>query len=367
MSRTPPPRPLAIDLDVRRAETLPGYAYGDPELFAAVRENVFANAWHLVADTDAVKVPGQVHPTLLCDGMIDEPILLTRDRGDEIHCLSNVCTHRAALVCEGPGVETQLRCRYHGRRFGLDGSFVSMPEFEAAENFPRPADSLPKLPLERWRKYLFAALAPRIPFSDWSAELDARVGFLPIEEGRLDPAGTRDYLVRSNWALYVDNFLEGFHVPYVHAGLSAALDYSKYRTELLPWGNLQVGIAAGAQECFDFPAGHPHAGEKVAALWFWLFPNLMWSFYPWGVSINVVQPLGVDRTRVRYLQYVWDPEKLERSAGNAIDRVEREDEAVVESVQKGVRSRLYTAGRYSPKREAGVHQFHRLLADALAG
>ncbi len=379
--RITPSSPLSIEPDIRRAETLPGFAYGDPELHAAVRERVFAKAWHLVADAEAVKVPGQVYPTLLCDGMIDEPILLTRDRADRVHCLSNVCTHRAALVCEGPGVETQLRCRYHGRRFGLDGSFVSMPEFEAAENFPRPSDSLPRLPLERWRNFYFAALEPDrliAPFGEWIAELERRIGFLPIEEGRLDPSATRDYLVRANWALYIDNFLEGFHVPYVHAGLGARLDYSKYRTELHRWGNLQVGVAAGAEECFDFPAGHPNAGgpsergepgerpERAAALWFWLFPNMMWSVYPWGVSINVVQPLAVERTRVKFLQYVWDPAKLEQSAGNAIERVEREDEAVVESVQKGVRSRLYRAGRYSPKRETGVHQFHRLLAEALA-
>ena len=360
-------REIVIDADVRRAETLPGAAYSDPDLHAKLRERVFARAWHFVADADALKVPGQVHPTTLCEGAIDEPIVLTRDRADRLHCLSNVCTHRAALVCEGPGVESQLRCRYHGRRFALDGSFVSMPEFEAAENFPRPEDSLPKLPLERWKRFLFAALEPAVPFASWIAELERRAAFLPIDEAVLDPAGTRDYLVRANWALYVDNFLEGFHLPYVHGGLAQRLDYGKYRTELAAHGNVQIGIASGAEETFDFPAGHPQSGERVAGFWVWMFPNLTWSFYPWGVSINLIQPLAVDRTRVRFLQYVWDRSKLEASAGNAIDRVEREDEAVVESVQKGVRSRLYTAGRYSPTREAGVHQFHRMLAEALAG
>jgi choline monooxygenase len=154
-------------------------------------------------------------------------------------------------------------------------------------------------------------------------------------------------------------------VPYVHAGLGARLDYAQYRTELQRWGNVQVGIAAGAEECFDLPAGHPNAGERLAALWFWLFPSTMFSVYPWGASINVVQPLAVDRTRVKFLQYVWDPSKLEHSAGGDIDRVEREDEAVVESERASARAS--TAGRYSPKRESGVHQFHRLLAEALAG
>lgn len=362
-------RSFSIDPDIRRAETMPGAAYSDAELHETIRERVFARSWHWVGDSDVVKVPGQVHPALLCDGALEEPIVLTRDRGDAVHCLSNVCTHRAALVCEGPGVVPQLRCRYHGRRFALDGAFLSMPEFERAEGFPRPEDSLARLPLERWRRFLFAALDPHrliAPFPEWVAELEARVAFLPFGDATLDPSGTRDYLVRANWALYVDNFLEGFHLPYVHGSLAAAVDYGSYTTELSRWGTLQIGLAAGAEECFELPAAHPNAGSKVAAFWFWLFPNLTFSVYPWGVSINVIQPLAVDRTRVRFLQYVWDPAKLEGSAGNAIDRVEREDEAVVESVQKGVRSRLYTTGRYSPTRETGVHRFHQLLAEFLA-
>jgi choline monooxygenase len=89
------------------------------------------------------------------------------------------------------------------------------------------------------------------------------------------------------------------------------------------------------------------------------------NFYPWGLSINVVRPLAVDSTRISFLTYVWKPELLERGAGSGLDQVEREDEAVVEAVQRGVRSRSYDRGRYSPAREQGVHHFHRLLAEAL--
>jgi choline monooxygenase len=93
----------------------------------------------------------------------------------------------------------------------------------------------------------------------------------------------------------------------------------------------------------------------------------MFNFYPWGVSVNVVRPLAVDETRVSFLSFVWDASKLGKGAGASLDRVEREDEAIVESVQKGTRARLYTRGRYSPAREQGVHHFHRLLARDLAG
>jgi choline monooxygenase len=89
----------------------------------------------------------------------------------------------------------------------------------------------------------------------------------------------------------------------------------------------------------------------------------MFNVYPWGVSVNVVKPLAVDRTRVTFLAFVWDPSKREKGAGAGLDRVEREDEAIVEAVQRGVRSRLYGRGRYSPTRETGVHHFHRLLAE----
>ena len=93
----------------------------------------------------------------------------------------------------------------------------------------------------------------------------------------------------------------------------------------------------------------------------------MFNFYPWGVSINVVRPLAVDRTKVSFLSYVWDRSRLDRGAGAGLDRVEREDESIVEAVQRGVGSRSYDRGRYSPAREQGVHHFHRLLAGDLAG
>lgn len=358
-----------IDDDIRRASTLPGSAYAEPRLFELARERVFSRSWQLAADTDRVRVPGQVHPFTLLEGMLDEPLVLTRDAQDRLHCLSNVCTHRGALLCEHPGVEPALRCRYHGRRFALDGRFLSMPEFEGAEGFPSEADHLPRVPFGTWGKLVFVALDPAFPLSELVAEMDARLSFLPLSEAVFDPARSRDYLVRANWALYCDNYLEGFHIPYVHAALAGALDYGEYRTELFPYANLQLGIASGTggEDVFELPPGHPDSGHNVAAWYFWLFPNTMINIYPWGISVNVVRPLAPDRTRVSFLSYVWDPSRLDRGAGAGLDRVEREDEAVVESVQRGIRSRLYHRGRYSPTRETGPHHFHRLLTRFLNG
>jgi choline monooxygenase len=288
-------------------------------------------------------------------------LIVTRDADDRVHCLSNVCTHRGTIVAPEPCKAALLRCPYHGRRFGLDGRFQHMPEFEQAKDFPTQADNLPRLPLEQWGRWLFCALDSAFTFDDLMRDMRERIGWMPLEQFVHDPVRSRDYLVRANWILYVENYLEGFHVPFVHAGLNAVFDYGAYETELHRYGNLQLGIGRGGTESFDLPRSSPDFGKRVAAYYFWLLPNLMFNFYPWGLSINIVRPLGISLTKVSFITYVWKPDLLERGAGAGLDRVEREDEAVVESVQRGMQSRLYHRGRYSPTREQGVHQFHRLL------
>lgn len=348
--------------DIHAATTPPAPFYTSDTSFSAQREALFPRTWHFVTDTAPVSTPRSAHPFTLAEGTLDEPLLITRGDDDQLRCMSNVCTHRGMLLCEAHTLGTKtLTCRYHGRRFNLDGSFKSMPEFEEAQDFPRPEDNLANVPLANWRQFLFTSLDPHIPLDALTADLERLCGFLPIEQARLDATRQRDYLVQANWALYIDNYLEGFHIPYVHASLNDALDYGDYTVELYPWSNLQLGVASGAEHTFDLPHDHPHAHKNVAAFYLWLFPNTMFNVYPWGISVNVVKPLARDRTKVTFLPYVWDESKIESGAGADLDRVEREDESVVEAVHAGLKSRLYTTGRYSPTRETAVHHFHTLL------
>ncbi|TVS00837.1 MAG: aromatic ring-hydroxylating dioxygenase subunit alpha [Phycisphaerales bacterium] len=357
--------PFQIDADIRRAHTLPSWVYTDPEVFERSRESVFAPSWQLVAGLESVSLPGSARPLTVLEGLLDEPIVVTRDERDTLRCLSNVCTHRGNLVCTQAGRCAQLRCNYHGRRFALDGSFRSMPEFEETEDFPSPDDDLRPVPCEALGAWLFASLKPATAFNELAAPVIDRVGFLDMRQMRHEPTRSRDYLVKCNWALYVENYLEGFHVPFVHDSLAQALDYGSYTTELFKSAVLQLGIAKGAEDCFEIPEGHPDAGRSVAAYYWWLWPNTMLNFYPWGCSVNIVRPLGPALTKVSFLTYVSDESRLDKGAGAELDKVEREDEAVVEQVQRGVRSRIYSRGRYSPTREQGVHHFHRTLAEAL--
>jgi len=177
------------------------------------------------------------------------------------------------------------------------------------------------------------------------------------------PDRSRVYRVRAHWALYCENYLEGFHIPFVHAGLNAAIDYGNYTTELFSLSNLQLGIAKDEEDCFDLPKKSPDYGKKVAAYYFWLFPNMMFNFYPWGLSVNIVKPVSLAETKVEFLSFVLDESKLNAGVGSDLDKVEMEDEEVVENVQKGIYSRFYNHGRYSVTREQGTHHFHRLIAE----
>ena len=359
-----------VDPDIRRATTPPGSVYADALLHGELVERAFARSWQPLVDADPpAEGTSCAVPVTLLEGSLDEPLLLTRDarvKDGRTRCLSNVCTHRGMPVCRESGARADLRCAYHGRRFGLDGRFRSMPEFEDAIDFPRPADDLPELPLERWGPLLLTGVDPALPFTEWIAPLDERVPHALRDALRPAPEESRDYQVEANWMLYCENYLEGFHIPFVHAALNAAIDYGAYETQLFGHGSLQLGVAAEGEPTHRLPPGHPDAGRSVAAWYWWLFPNLMFNVYPWGLSLNIVEPLGPARTRVRFRSYVADPSLRATGAGADLHSVELEDEEVVEAVQRGVRSRLYDRGRYSPTRETGTHHFHRLLAASLA-
>ncbi len=177
---------------------------------------------------------------------------------------------------------------------------------------------------------------------------DAAVHLTDIETNGLSLTARREYEVSAHWALYCENYLEGFHIPYVHHALNSIVDYGTYTTDTFRYSSLQTG--------YDDEG-------NVAAKYLFLFPNMMFNFYPWGISVNIVRPIAPDKTIVDFLTYVRDESLFNVGAGADLHTVELEDEAVVESVQKGIRSRFYNHGRYSPIREQGTHHFHRLIAE----
>jgi choline monooxygenase len=333
---------FTIDPDIRRAKTLSSSFYTDERFFELSKEKIFARTWQLAGRVDEVR---NLKPVTLLPGVLDEPILLS-NTDDGIRCLSNVCTHRGKILVEEPCSANLIRCGYHGRRFDLNGKFLSMPEFQGVEDFPSDADNLREVPMAKRGGFVFASVDPIAPFGEFVD--DAAFRLEDVEPAGLNLVSTREYNVDAHWALYCENYLEGFHIPFVHHSLNELVDYGTYTTETFRYSSLQTG--------------YDSSGE-IAGRYLFIFPNLMFNFYPWGISVNVVRPVSASRSVVEFLSYVSDESKLGSGAGADLDRVELEDEAVVESVQRGIRSRFYSHGRYSPTREKGTHHFHGLIAE----
>jgi len=356
-----------IDEDIKKAETLPAKFYRSDEVFKLLKERVFKKSYQWFGSIDdLLPQESYVKPLLFIEGFLEEPFFLRKDAAG-LTCFSNVCTHRGNLIFHHECVSKRIVCGYHGRAWKTDGEFKSMPEFKDVEGFPRACDHLKSFQTAKLGPLLFVGIEPNIDFEQVISKMNERIGFLPLNEFNFDASQSKDYLVNCHWALYCDNYLEGFHIPFVHEDLNAALDYGSYTTELFQNGSLQIGYSSGGEEVFDLPIGHPDEGKAVAAYYYWLFPNMMFNFYPWGLSVNVVRPISKNKTRVLFRSYVWDESKLSEGAGSVLDKVEREDEFVVEGVQKGLQSDTYQSGRFSPTREQGVHHFHRILADSLNG
>jgi choline monooxygenase len=349
--------------DIAKAKTLNKEFYTSSELFELNKEKLFASSWQLVGNSDLVKDPGTIYPFTLLENYLDEPLLLTKDKNNIIHLLSNVCTHRGNIIADRACPATNLRCKYHGRLFQLDGKFLSMPEFKEVKDFPSADDNLKQLSMHQWGKWIFTSLNQILPPESFLGEMMNRIGWMPVNDFNFRADLSKDFIVKAHWALYCENYLEGFHIPFVHAGLNAVIDFGNYTTELFNWSNLQLGIAKADEDCFVLPASSPDHGKKIAAYYFFVFPNMMFNFYPWGLSVNIVKPISMNETKVSFLTYIWNESKFNTGAGSGLDEVEMEDEEVVENVQKGIRSRFYQQGRYSVTREQGTHHFHRMIAE----
>lgn len=355
-------KPLQINEDISLAATLPASFYRNPATFDLVKEKIFARSWIWVEDATVLNEDQNVYPFTFLEGVLNEPLVFTRDKSDQVHCLSNVCTHRGKVIIETPSKSRLLTCGYHGRCFDLEGQFKRMPEFKETKNFPTAADHLTAIPFKKWLGMLFVSLDPKVDLEEMVRPIMERLSFLPLDEMTFDASTSKDYYVDANWALYCDNYLEGFHIPFVHPALNDALEFENYDYEISPYCNLQLGIGKADEPCFDIPEGHPDFGQRVYAYYYWLFPNLMLNFYPWGLSLNIVLPTAHNKTGIKFRSYLF-PNNTMSPNENRLDDTEMEDEAVVESVQLGIQSRYYQQGRFSPTMEKGVHHFHRLVAE----
>ena len=353
-----------IDPEIARAWTLPARLYVDPEAYRYEREKIFHRTWQVAGHRDQLAKPGDYFTAELAG----EPLLLVRDHGGEARGFYNVCRHRAGPPAQGCGSRKVFRCGYHGWTYGLDGKLISASEFEGVEAFEPEQFSLRPIRVAEWANLIFVNLAEDAePLAASLSGLSEQAGRHPFTEMKLFER--RTYEMNCNWKTYVDNYLEGYHLPSVHPGLNRELDYNSYEVEIHDAYVRQFSPIRGAQPGDAPPRRYQDAKEDLTTDYFWIFPNWMLNCYPDNISLNVVLPLGPERSLVIFEWYL--PEALlgSETAQRAVafsDEIQAEDAAICETVQKNLASHSYDRGRYNVKQERGVHAFHRLYVAAMA-
>ena len=343
---------------IERAATPPASWYTDGRVLEEEQRRVFGRTWQLAGRAEQAAQPGQFFTTEVGG----EPVIVVRDAGGHLRAFSNVCRHRAGPVASGAGSCERFRCGYHGWTYALDGTLLSAREFDGVERFRCEEHSLPEFRAEAWGALVFVNLdAQAAPLAETLEDIPT------LTRGRdwasMLPAARKEWEVECNWKTYVDNYLEGYHIPGIHPALHRELDYARYRTETRRLHSMQhAPLRPSASRIAAAGEGEP------GALYFWVFPNLMLNVYADNYSTNLIIPLGPERTLTVFEWYFRDPDAPEtrERIGRTIelsDEIQLEDMRICETVQAGLRSRTYTRGRYSVRRENGVHHFHGLLAE----
>jgi phenylpropionate dioxygenase-like ring-hydroxylating dioxygenase large terminal subunit len=371
-------KPLHLDVNqqIECAQTLASRFYTDPAILEIEKTRIFQRTWQLVGTLNQPCGELNGAPRTISDpesyftaDVSGEPVIVVRDKQGTLRAFSNVCRHRAGPIALGSGCKNVLRCQYHGWTYTLDGRLIGTPDVEGVEFFDRSTMGMFPLRCETWEQFIF------VNFDSNAEPLPSFLGKIPEQSCGFQFAGLemverRDYVINCNWKVYVDNYLEGYHIPIAHPGLMREIDYSQYRTDTFRYYSQQFAPIR-AMKIDDAAERFYAPGTGLQeALYFWVFPNLMLNIYPDNISTNLIVPLSHDKTLTIFEWFFHDTssEKVKERVKRAVafsDEVQQEDITLCENVQRGLNSSTYDRGRYSVKRENGVHHFHMLLGEFL--
>ncbi|MEM9456049.1 MAG: aromatic ring-hydroxylating dioxygenase subunit alpha [Myxococcota bacterium] len=353
---------------IEEAWTPPSSWYADPALYALEQRAIFSRAWQPVARLEQLATPG----TYVSGCLGGEPWVVVRGHDDQLRAFANTCRHKGRPIMTGAGRAEALVCGYHAWTYDLRGRLRRAPRIAGIRDFDRDPMSLPPLSLESWGPW--AWLSPSADAPPLYPRIEALDHLLANTRwGALRYHSRASWELACNWKVYVDNYLDGgYHIPHIHPSLDAQVDMSTYRTDLFE--EFSVQRADPADKADPRATVDPTLRIGAEAIYAWIYPNFMLNRYGPCLDTNHVIPLGPDRCRVDYEFYFLDDPHLHTQSPGSASFVEqsieqaavtqREDIAVCESVQVGLHSRHYEAGRYAPRVEQGEHHFHcRLAAD----
>lgn len=355
---------------IAQASTLAAKFYLESNIFQNEREEIFRKTWWPVAREEHLANPG----SYIAREVAGEPLLITRDQDQVLRVFSRVCRHRAGTIgADQGGTGARMMCRYHGWTYDLRGQLQTCPEFEGVENFRKEGVHLPQFRLETWGGFIFVTLSPDTPpLPQWLGEMVPEVEQAGYDLSRYREVARREYVINCNWKVYVDNYLEGYHIPVAHPALMAELDYKKYSVHARRYHSFQEAPLRTGEPTPAQPRQYGQAGQADRTFYYWLFPHFMLNIYPDNMSANYVVPLSADRTLTVFEWYLpgtahgltpklTDQEREKLCAFS--HQVQLEDIELCEAVQRNLSSSTYESGRYSVKRENGVFHFHELYRE----
>ena len=339
MTMTPP--------SLHRAVALDPHFYVDEAAYAHDISSIIPGGWQIVAPAALVRDPGDT----IARHLGNVPVFIVRTETGGLNGFYNICPHRAGPIatCD-ERARKRLRCAYHGWTYDLDGRLRVAPEMQEAEDFDREQIRLTPIEVAEWSGMVWSRAGDGPPLSDVLAGVDDIVANSDL--GNLTHHHRRLYDVAANWKVYADNYLEGYHLPFVHPGLTQMVEYPEYRTELGEWWSLQRS---------PVPDGSgPYAEGE--GLYFFIYPNTMLNIMKGRVQTNRIIATGIDSCQVEFdFYYAPGYETRAEEDDRFSDQVQEEDRAICEHVQKGLTSGVYEPGRLSPTQEAGVWHWHNLL------
>lgn len=391
-------RSFCVAKRIEDAEFLPDWTFTSNEFLEWELQMIFKRTWQLVPErpladiskdgrlfADLVKLRGTWATTQL----LDTPLLFTRDFEENLHCFANVCTHAYYPLAEGHGrldsPNQNLTCGQHGRLFNLCGEFVAHKGFEGLENFPRTCDNLVPVEVDKWHNFLFTAFdQPNLSLTNLFNPVDESLAQFPLDSCSLQLQKITDaspppeiYEVEGNWKLFVGNFLDKYHIHFIHRaphGLADALDMQSYTFEfhdhsVLQWGYAKDPSKGIAQEFLPDRFRDPKDPERtVLALWWFIFPNIFLNLHSWGFSIETMFPVRdrADRTQIATRQYIFDEEKFRKRV--SMRMVGIEDEEAIRKVSNNLKGiAALPRGKFSPREEGAIHWFHCKVFEMVSG
>lgn len=380
---------LPVDL----AATLIPDAYTSPEFFELERERVFASSWVAVGTTDQVENPGQV---ILAD-VAGRSLIVTRNSEGELRAFHNVCRHRATKLLDGVcdvGRNRKIRCPYHSWTYDLDGNCLGTPLFEGSDIppdqqgvfdmsdvkwFDRADYGLFPVRVESWGFLVFANLDPQAAsLADQLGDLPDRLGGHRLDEWRVQRRLRYD--VAANYKLIGENFMEYYHLPWVHPELiqvSRLADHYRWQGTGMYTGMCTTPISrntdAGGWEGLAPVPGLSEA-DATAGRFVWLFPNTAVVVLPNHAFVLLTHPEGSGRTVEEALLLTHPDSVRDADAATGLDELEqfwdlvnRQDLEIVERVQQGISNPAYTGGRMCYRFEEPLHRFQNMIIDRMLG